>query len=197
MLNFMKCTCFYILILYFSFFVKLEAKEILLEGKASYFFSTNKLFRNVYGGAGLYRIESNFPLFDHFYLWCNLGYMYGSGHSSLGNSTHLHFIPLSVGLSYFFPLKSFSPYLGLGPVGAYSHIYNSYKYVTRHQDGWGGGFLAKAGLITSFAKSFFFDAFIDYSFVRMSFHHQRDKYLIHNKGDLSGLNFGAGLGYCF
>ena len=173
-----------------------EAKEVVLEGKASYFLSTNTRFRDVYGGSGLYRLETQLQVKNAVYAWINLGYMYASGRSSVGSPTHLHFVPLSSGVSYIYQAGRLQPYLGLGPALAYAYIHNGSNRVTRHQDGWGGGFLSKIGLLAYFNDQFFFDFFADYSFIRMSYHHT-DKEVTRHKGDLSGLSFGMGLGYQF
>jgi len=175
---------------------RVNAREILVEGKASYFLSTNHRFRDIYGGAGLYRLETNIQVWRDLYAWVDLGYMYASGHSSLGAHTHLHLVPLSGGISYLFKLGCLQPYLGAGPIVAYSYIHNSSSGVTRHQDGWGGGVLGKVGTLAYFTDRLFFDFFADYSFIRISYHHS-DKRTIHHKGDLSGFSFGAGLGYKF
>lgn len=173
-----------------------EARTILLEGKASYFLSTNHRFRDVYGGAGLYRVETNIQAWKDLYGWANVGYMYANGDSSQGNHTHLHLVPVSGGASYFWHVGCISPYLGAGPILAYSHISNHSKGVSRNQDGFGGGFVVKTGFNAYFTHSFFFDFFADYQFIRIDYHHS-DKRTIHHKGDLSGFNFGAGLGYRF
>lgn len=175
---------------------QIEAREILLEGKASYYVSTNHRFRDIYGGAGLYRLETNIQAWNDLYAWVNLGYMYASGDTNRGTHSHLHLVPLAFGVSYLFKCDPFVPYVGLGPLLAYSHINNGSSHVTRNQNGWGGGFQAKTGFLAYFTESLFFDFFADYSFIRMSFHHG-GKRTVHHKGDLSGFSFGAGLGYKF
>lgn len=173
-----------------------DPREIFLEGKASYFVSSNKRFRDIYGGAGLYRIETNVQVWDDFYAWADLGYLYGWGRSDQKDHSHLHLVPLSVGISYFFQADNWTPYAGIGPILAYSRIYNGSKYVTRRQDGWGGGLLTKLGFLAYLTDRVFLDCFADYSFIRMSFHHGK-KVTTHSKGDLSGLSFGVGAGYRF
>ncbi|MCB1110282.1 MAG: hypothetical protein KDK64_04820 [Chlamydiia bacterium] len=176
--------------------VQAECREISLDGKASYYISTNHRFREIYGGAGLYRLETNIQVWEQLHTWVNLGYMYASGDSSQNDHTHLHLVPLSFGVSYFFTKGCFVPYVGLGPLLAYSYIHNGSNYVTRHQNGWGGGFLAKTGFRAYFAKSLYFDFFGDYSLIIMDFHHG-GKRTIHHRGDLSGFSIGAGVGYNF
>lgn len=173
-----------------------QSREILLEGKASYFISTNNRFRDIYGGTGLYRIETNIQTWKDLYTWVSLGYLYGWGDSSRGNHTHIHLVPLSVGVSYLFKYENWTPYVGIGPILAYSYIHNGSKHVTRHQNGWGGGFLTKLGFLTYVAENVFLDFFADYSFIRMSFNHG-GKRTTHHTGDLSGFSFGAGAGYRF
>ncbi|MCB1115987.1 MAG: hypothetical protein KDK71_05900 [Chlamydiia bacterium] len=173
-----------------------KPREILLEGKASYFVSTNEKFRDIYGGTGLYRIEANIQVWKDLYTWVSLGYMYGWGDSSRGNHTHIHVVPLSFGVNYLFKLENWTPYAGIGPILAYSYIHNGSHYVTRHQNGWGGGFQTKLGSFVSLTERLFLDLFADYSFIRMSFNHS-GKRTYHHKGDLSGFSFGAGLGYRF
>ncbi|WP_420421119.1 hypothetical protein [Simkania sp.] len=190
-------------VVFFCFFIcnafstsSVEARTITLEGKGSYFLSTNHRFRSIYGGAGLYRIETNIQIWNDLYAWANAGYMYASGDSSRGNHTHLHLVPVSGGVSYFWKVGSVSPYVGVGPILAYSHISNHATGVTRNQDGFGGGFVVKTGANFYFYQSLFVDVFTDYSFIRVAYHHS-DKRTTHHKGDLSGFNFGLGLGYRF
>jgi hypothetical protein len=64
-------------------------------------------------------------------------------------------VPLSVGVSYLFKYKNWTPYVGIGPILAYSYIHNGSKHVTRHQNGWGGGFLTKLGFLTYVAENVF------------------------------------------
>lgn len=173
-----------------------HARDILVEGKASYYLSTNKRFRDIYGGPGLYRIETNIQTWKDLYTWVSLGYLYGNGRTNQGSHSHIHLVPLSFGSSYYFKWKGILPYLGVGPIIAYSHIDNGSSGVSRNQDGWGGGFITKFGFLAPLTDAFFFDFFADYSFIRMSFHHT-NKRTIHHKGDLSGFSFGAGLGYRF
>lgn len=172
------------------------SREILLEGKASCFISSNKRFRTIYGCTGLYRIETSIQTWKDLYTWISLGYLYGWGDSSRGNHTHIHLVPLSVGISYLFKQEKWTPYIGIGPLFAYSYINNGSNSVTRHQNGWGGGFLTKLGALVYATDHLFLDFFADYSFIRMSFHHS-DKRTVHKKGDLSGCSLGAGIGYRF
>ena len=185
-----------IVFLIFATLSTIESKEILLEGKASYFISTNNRFRNIYGGTGLYRIESNIQTWKDLYVWANLGYMYAWGDTNQGSHTHLHLVPISAGVSYLFKVGCWRPYLGAGPIVAYSYIYNGSSGATRHQDGWGGGVLGKVGALAYFTDRFFIDIFADYSFIRIDYHHS-NKRTIHYKGDLSGFSFGLGGGYKF
>lgn len=180
----------------FTAFSSLEAREILVEGKASYFVSTNHRFRDIYGGTGLYRIETNIQTWKDLYVWANLGYMYAWGETNQGSHTHLHLVPVSAGVSFLFKVGCWRPYMGAGPILTYSYIHNGSSGVTRHQNGWGGGVLGKVGTLAYFTERFFIDLFADYSFIRINYHHS-DKRVVHHKGDLSGFSFGAGLGYKF
>ncbi|MCB1106521.1 MAG: hypothetical protein KDK76_00320 [Chlamydiia bacterium] len=175
---------------------KSEGREILLEGKTSYYLSTNDRFRNLYGGAGLYRVEANVEVANHWLVWTNLGYLYASGNTNQGSHSHLHLVPVATGVSYFFKQDPLIPYVGLGPLFAYSYINNGSRYITRHQNGWGGGFLAKLGFLAYITQKLYLDCYTDYSFIRMHFHYGK-KITVHQKGDLSGFSFGVGLGCKF
>lgn len=190
------CRKYGLLFLSLFFFLKVEGHETLFEGKGSYYYCTNSRFRDLYNCYGLYNLEANFQTWNNWYSWVDVGYLYGSGHNSQHHHNHIHLVPLSVGFSYLFKFDSVSPYLGAGPLLAYSRIKNDSKHVTQHQNGWGGGFLAKSGCLVYVGKDLFIDFFASYSFIRVSYHHG-NKYTQHHRGDLSGLGLGGGIGYRF
>ncbi len=174
-----------------------KPKELFLEAKASYYVSTRERFRDIYGNTGLYRIETNIQLHKDLFTWINLGYLYTSGKTNLKSKTQLHLVPLGFGISFYArPGKRFRHYVGVGPLVAYSHIHNESKFVTGNQDGWGGGFLAKAGVIANLRDNFFLDFFVDYSYIRL-FYHNGNKELSYHREEVSGVSTGGGLGYQF
>ncbi|MDJ0652402.1 MAG: OmpW family outer membrane protein [Simkaniaceae bacterium] len=173
-----------------------ESKEILLEGKGSYFISKNKLFRDIYGKTGLYRIETNIQTWKDLYTWSSLGYLYARGYSTQKTKTDFQLVPFSVGASYLCKYGNWTPYIGIGPTLAYCYVNNQSNYVTRHQPGWGIGFLTKLGFFAHVHKSVFLDFFADYSFMMAKFRYG-EQLTERYKVDLSGYSFGAGLGLRF
>ena len=179
--------------------LKLSAFEVLPEFKAAYFYPSDHRFRNVYSDAGFYSFETNVQSWRNIYSWASLGFLYTSG-TSIGESkkTELYMIPIGLGLKYLFRHNQcVQPYLGLGLVVAYIHVYNDSKFVMRNQTKWGVGGIAKAGFLTYISRSLFFDFFLDYTYLKRTFDTPRNKLVINHKVDLSGLSIGGGIGYCF
>ena len=179
--------------------LKLSAFEVLPAFKAAYFYPSDHRFRDVYSDAGLYSFETSVQSWRNIYSWASLGFLYTSG-KSIGESkkAELYMIPIGLGLKYLFrDNQRIQPYLGLGLVVAYTHIYNDSKFVMRNQTKWGVGGIAKTGFLTYVSQSIFFDFFLDYTYLKSTFDTPRNKVVINRKGDLSGLSIGGGIGYRF
>lgn len=177
----------------------LLANENFSEFRASYFYSTNSRFRDIYSGASLYSIETTFSNKNKLLLWTSLGILYASG-NSIGNhdKTQLYSLPLNFGIKYPFCFKRvIHPYLGIGIASIpFSHIHNHYSFVSRHQYGWGVGGIIKSGLMIYKTRCLLFNCFLDYTALAMNFNHS-NKIVIKRSGNLHGISLGLGLGFFF
>ncbi len=182
----------------FFFFPQLQSREILPTLRGAYYYPTDHRFRDIYSTYGLYSIETSVQAWKALYPWASAGFLYASG-SSIGenDSTRFYMIPIGIGLKYFFKTNRVFPYLGLGAIVAYAHINNDSKFVKRKQARWGVGGIAKTGFLAYATQSLFFDFFLDYTYLKMSFSHDSSKPTTNRKGDLSGLSVGGGIGYKF
>ncbi|MCX5924319.1 MAG: hypothetical protein NTZ68_02760 [Candidatus Dependentiae bacterium] len=181
------------------FAATLESRDILLEAKAAYFFSTNKLFRDIYGaGSGLYGGEITAELGHDIYIWGNGSFFTKKGRS-IGecNPTKVTLIPLSAGLKYMHSLRRSDLYLGLGALATHLTTCDDSPYVCRKQSKWGFGGIVKSGVFIHVARSFYFDIFADYSFIKVHFSKCCDKQVQSHSAPLDGMSLGIGLTYRF
>lgn len=178
------------------FFSCLEAKPILVEARAAYYYPTDSTFREIYGKTGLYSIEANYNLVYGLYSWGSVGYLRKSGKSLDENDhTTATIIPINFGLKYIFCCGCFRPYIGGGVSFSYLHTNNSSPYVIKSQGQLGAGGIAKAGLIYFVNNCWFLDVFLDYTSVVIKF---RSTPLVFGRdSDISSLTAGIGLGYQF
>jgi len=176
----------------------LQAHGNFLELRASYFYSINSRFQDIYSGASLNSIETTILTQKKQSLWASLGFLYASG-NSIGNDdkTQLYALPLNFGIKYFFFKSCAQPYLGIGIASIpFSRIHNHSYYVSHHQYGWGIGGIVKSGLILYKNESRLFNFFLDYTYLKMSYNHT-NKIVITHKGNLNGISTGLGLGFFF
>ena len=181
-----------------SFLSPLQSNTRSVEARASYFYSTDARFRDIYSGAGLYSVEANFQVYKKPLIWTSLGFLYTSG-TSIGESddTRLFAIPLCLGVKYKFDWNRVHPYLGIGIASVpFSRIYNDSPYVTGNQYGWGIGGIAKSGLMFYKSERVYLNTFLDYTYIEMNYHHS-NKVVIKRRGNLSGISAGIGLGFFF
>lgn len=178
--------------------MSLLGNENSAQFRAAYFYSTDSRFRDVYSGAGLFSIETNFQVLSKPLVWSSLGFLYASGNSiGEGDGTTLYAFPLALGIKYPFSLHRIRPYLGAGIASVpYCRIYNGSPYVSRHQYGWGIGGIFKSGIMFYVKKAILFDFFLDYTHLDMNFDHS-NKVVIKRSGTLSGITAGIGAGYRF
>lgn len=146
-------------------------KEVLIEGKAAWYYPTNHHFRKKYGSGGIYTLEGNFQAYEEFYIFAS---------ASLFDQHHIYFIPLELGAKW---LRHFwangrrcAFYLGAGAVGTYVHAKS-------HRWGFGGNW--KTGWICYMNRHFTIDVFSEYTYTKV--HHL----------NISGLSVGGGIGYSF
>jgi hypothetical protein len=172
--------------------------SLLAEVKAAYFYPTGHLFRKIYSGGGLYGLEASYQTWKRLYLFGSSSYFSKSGTSTAGNySTRITMVPCALGLKYVYPIRGFTPYLGVAAVGTYLHTHDHSSHVIRSNSKWGFGEMVKIGALARLSNSFFLDFFADYSHVTIHFHRTNHQKVVRHRADLSGYSFGAGLTYRF
>lgn len=187
-----------------------DAVEVLTEVKGAYFYANDSRFRDIYDQYGLYSLETSVQVWcTDLYVFGSAGYLYASGDSLIEpgvseianrekSSTNLNLVPLAVGLKYYFPLECYciSPYIGAGALFSYARIENNYPYVAEHLSHWGYGAIGKVGVLVDLSYCLFLDLFAEYSYMEIDFNEHHEN-VVNRRADLSGFNFGAGIGYRF
>lgn len=190
-----KLSLFWIGVSLFSL-TSVYSSDILVEGRAAYYYFTDSTTRDIYGNTGLYSLETNFSSCGNIYSWASAGYLYASGNTKLENtSTKLTYVPLALGLKYMCCFNCFRPYIGGGLLVSYLHTTDDSPFVVKVRNKWGVGGIFKSGVLWDFTQCFFLDVFLDYSWMKIDFK-DTDK-TSGRTADLSGLSVGAGIGYRF
>jgi len=191
-------------VLLFFFTGSLSARDILLEFKGAYFLATEHLFREIYGNGGaLYGPEVTFQLCDddNWYGFASIDFFQKDGHSlGLCDATKARIMPLALGLKYFVPFCYGDFYIGLGFQPTHLKTINCSPFVAECTSQWGFGGIAKIGTYFDLPCNFLIDIFIDYSFVKVDCNKKCQPPagpVTSTKADISGVIFGAGLGYRF
>lgn len=181
-------------------FVPLCARhDVIVEGKAAYFFPTNSRFRDIYGnGSGQYGAEVTFRLFRQLYGFTSADFFNKKGKSiNFCNSTTVNIINVGIGLKYLVPFCVGDFYVGLGALPTRLHTTDCSPYVIKNRTKWGCGGIAKVGAYFDLPKSFVIDVFADYSFVKIPFNCCPKLNLAGHSAHANGLSVGAGVGYRF
>lgn len=180
----------------FFFTSKLLGTAVLVEAQAAYYQPTGHEFRAIYSGSVIYGLELSVQSWRGLYAWASSSVLTKSGHSlGFGNSTHLTFVPLGIGLKYLWRVKFIDFYLGGGVLPTHLHIHNHSQYVVQKISKWGCGGIAKAGALFNLPNAFFIDVFTNYSYLKISNHNSRHGTITPHSADLSGFSFGGGIGY--
>lgn len=185
---------------------QLAARDVLLEFKGAYFKPTGNRFKHIYKGGALFGPELTVQLLecsDRWYGFFSIDYYRKNGHSiGLDTPTKVSLLPIGIGVKYFIPpcwCDNADFYLGLGfqPVRVHTHDFS--PFVIPKITKWAMGGIAKAGVYVNFSCNFFLDLFIDYSFARASSKLTAAPTgpVIPLKSSVSGVIFGAGLGFRF
>lgn len=177
----------------------LEAIEVLTELKAAYFHPESTKFRRIYGSAGMYGAEVSVQTWCDLYTWVSGDFFIKSGHSlGLHDDTNIWFIPVGLGLKYFFnPWPCWDFYLAGGALGTYVHIHDHSPFVVQKSTNWGWGAIGKAGVIRDFGRWFFLDLFTSYSYTHVGFHEHGGHVITRQEANLGGWAIGLGIGYRF
>lgn len=174
---------------------QLRNREIILEGKAAWYYPTSKHFRNIYGwGNGIYSLEANFEFAKNWYAYSSGSFFIAHGHSEgISYKTTIWFLPITLGIKYLRHHIAYDYlwawYAGLGGVGTYMQIHDHDPFISQHIDRWGGGGNAQLGGIWYVTEHFLIDLFAQYTFNYVPTKHQT--------ANLSGLSLGGGIGWTF
>ena len=174
-----------------------------IEAGISYFYPKSEIFREIYGGGADFHFNLSQKIGKQVDLWAGVNYFNKDGHSlGFDQKTTITLIPTSLGLKYFLPpfciyWVKVAPYLNGAFKYYYLEIHDQSDFVDRHtkKDGLGGVF--GIGTYLHFKEHIFMNVLIDYSFKKFhAFHHEKPN--IHNYAfDVSGFDFGVGLGFSF
>lgn len=193
-----RCLFFYVLFGLFSLSTNLNARDVLVEGKAAYFAPTDNKFRKIYSGGGIYGGEITVNLYDNLSGWLSADYFIKDG-SSIGehDSTRITLIPIGIGLKYFIPINCADLYIGAGALGISVDMKDRSPFVIHHISKWGLGGIAKAGALFYIAEELFADLFTSYTYSELGFHQTDHGRVTRRHANLSGWSFGIGIGYRF
>ncbi len=176
----------------------LQAWDSFLEAKAAYFYPTDDKFRSIYNSRGIYGLEYTCQAWKWLYPWISTSYYSSWGKSmGFGYRTHIYFIPIGLGLKYLHSFKHADLYAGVGGLATYVHIRNHSPFVVPTTAKWGGGAIAKVGLLINLPKSFLIDIFSDYSYMKVDTRKSDHGKVIRHHVDLSGWSIGGAIGYRF
>lgn len=167
--------------------------ENSLQFRVGAFFPQSHLFREIYDKAGpCYELEANVKIRNNYSFWANVDWFSKDGHSlGLHNRTRIRIVNLGLGGKYFFKSCCFSgitPYVGLGACIGGVWIRNHSHFVDDASKAI-FGLIGKTGLYYSICGRYFIDAFVDYLYEPVRFHHHRR--------ELGGLRTGLGIGTFF
>ena len=186
-------------------FMELAAREIILEFKGAYYRATHCPFKQIFHkGGALFGPELTVQLSTchNWYGFASVDYLSKKGTSiGLCNETKVHLVPLAFGLKYFMPIFFHDFYVGLGFQPTHVKTFDCSPYVARHTSQWCFGGIAKFGTYIDLpCTHWVLDLFVDYSFVKT----RCPKICLPSTGpvvpiktNISGVIFGAGIGYCF
>lgn len=180
-------------------FSQLHSIEFLPEVKAAYFYPLDSRTRDIYSDGAVYGLELNMESCWCIYPWISGQYFCVDGRSiGEDDKTTLRLVPLGIGLKYMFCCEScWRPYVGLGFGATYLHTKDDSNFVKRTRSKWGYGLIVKGGSYFYFSDCWFFDIFIDYTWMKLSFSGSTDPFIIGKKADISNIAVGGGIGVNF
>lgn len=178
----------------------LFSRDVLLEFKAAYFWPQDSCVRSIYGDRGaLYGPEVTFKLSkdSHWYGFASIDFLNKEGRSvGLCEFTKMSILPIGLGVKYFAPFSYGDVYVGLGFQPTHLKTVNCSPFVDQTTSKWGFGGIAKIGSYFNLSHNCFLDVFLDYSFVKLECSNCSAA-VVPLKVNLSGIIFGAGIGYRF
>jgi len=170
-----------------------------IDAKVGAYFLLNSTIRDLYGPVlPVFTLEGNVNVYKRLGVWLDGSYIFGNGTYSYGSS-HLNFIPISLGLKYVCSImQSLDLYAGAGP--CYSFLItrdrSPYVHEKNHSDNW--GFVVKSGFIYHWTTHLQVEGFVDYMYQEFHFSGTgKDPFVYRTNAFLNGIEVGAGVGYNF
>lgn len=210
---FSSITAFFILIVNINAFADSSQyipKETLLEFRSSYYFPSSSKFKKVFGDDEriTYQLTAAFPVYHgknawlkRVGLWTAVDYFSNKGSSATGDKSTIRAVPFTLGIKYFLPtFKGMLPinfYAGAGLKYYFIHTHNNGDYTRNTIDKSGLGGVWEAGFIATLFKHFVLDFFVSYSLKTFDPPSISNPSIEAAQLDISGINAGVGLGYCF
>jgi outer membrane protein W len=154
-----------------------------------YFRPADHLIREIYPRGVALEVQLRRQLVPYIEGWVNANYFVKRGQSlGLHEKTRLQILPLSIGLNVHRCIaEKFTPYIGLGATYTMLKTFDQASSLTKRHHRYRFGGVAKSGILYSVNQEFFFSAFADYYYTKVSNGH--------GNIDIGGLRTGLGLGF--
>ncbi|MFQ6108493.1 MAG: hypothetical protein ACE5L7_02950 [Candidatus Aminicenantales bacterium] len=168
----------------------LDAALARLEISGSYFFPSEKAFRDIYGPGGKWGLDISRNIWKNMEVYLEAHYFTKRGKLTFTQeSTRLRILPLGVGLKYLFLKKRTHLYAGAGIT---YNVFEEKNPIGRTRDyQWGVavrlGALRKMKGLKKFFKEFIIDAYIHYNYCKMK--------PAEISIDIGGVDLGLALGF--
>lgn len=169
--------------------------EFKLGGFVPFAQRSRRIYADVWWDLGF---EATKTFCTRYQAWIGLDYIFTNGESTeLDKKTRLNFIPLSLGISYLYPINScLTAYLGVGGVYSFLWIRDHSKYFRNRVNNNGFGGIIKTGCYYYLCENIYIDAFLNYFYQYFTFRNHKAKdsgFVQRNNINLSGLKFGLGV----
>jgi hypothetical protein len=175
--------------------------EIDVEATVSGFFPCSRKVQRIYSDAiAIYDVEAYASIFNNYHIWLGAGYLSDVG-KSIGekNPTHLHLVPVTLGLRYLHPLNSCTDFFaGAGLSWSFLRIHDHLHYVQKHIKKNALGGIFKLGFNYHLSEYIYIHLSSEYFYQQFSFkHHEHEHYTTRHHLNLSAFKVGMGLGFSF
>ncbi len=197
------------LLSFYGFFAHGVPPYEVVEFRASYFYPDNSEFRKLFDSGGVdYQLTATVPVcrgqnewLNGINVWLCVDYFSKTAHSKeLDNKIKIRMVPITLGIKYYFPfcfLYPFDFYVAAGMKYYSLHTHNDSPCVRQTINRGGLGGVLEIGTLFNYSENFLVDIFASYSC--RSFSAQSGKNpAVKAKGlNVSGFNFGGGIGYYY
>ncbi|MGL5626944.1 MAG: hypothetical protein ACRDDW_05460 [Candidatus Rhabdochlamydia sp.] len=174
--------------------------QVTLEGKVSAFFPFSHRVREIYADVWPnYGLELSYISPYRVGGWIGVDYTEHKGHSiSEGDRTRLMLVPATLGIKYNQKFQSWlEGYAGLGIICGWVKIHDHSPFVTRHLHKTAVGGIVKAGINFYPMTHLLLDLFVDYQYLKFTFHNRNFPFVERTNLNMSGLRVGLGVGIKF